>query len=185
MGLVNTYDRIKVLDAHYRAIARAAPICYAFGFNLALFDFPFNMEPDEMVDYVTDKTTIGESGKYLRLLHEGRRFYLSDLPKKGFQAHLGNPVVTTSKPEEKFRTTPQQLVDEIIRKRSFLILVGLGRKGLPKNMYQQSRYHLDITSCGVSLETCTAIGAIAANLEGIAAGRGSSLSPDRTGPEKN
>ncbi|WP_292352327.1 DUF531 family protein, partial [Methanomethylovorans sp. PtaU1.Bin093] len=66
MGIINTYDKIKVLDAHYRAIARAAPICHAFGFRLALYDFPFNMTAEELVEYVTDKTTIGESGKYLR-----------------------------------------------------------------------------------------------------------------------
>lgn len=168
IGIVNTYDRIKILDAHYRAIARAAPICYAFGFNLALFDFPFNMTSGELVDFVMNKTTIGESGKYLRILHESRRFSVFDLPKKGFQSQFGSVVVTTSKPESKSAITPEMLAGEIRHGRSHLILIGLGRKGLPKHLFPLAKYHLDITLAGISLETCTAIGAIPARLAGEA-----------------
>jgi Uncharacterized protein conserved in archaea len=167
LGIVNTYDKIKVLDAHYRAIARAAPICYAFGFSLALFDFPFKMTADELVEYVADKTTIGESGKYLKMLHEKRHLFVFDLPKKGFQSQLGSVVVTTSKPEKKFSITTEAIADEIIHNKSFLILVGLGRKGLPKDLFILAKHHLDITSQGVSLETCTAIGCIPAHIMGI------------------
>lgn len=167
LGIVNTYDKIKVLDAHYRAIARAAPICHAFGFSLALFDFPFKMTPDELVDYVADKTTIGESGKYLRMLHEKKHLFVFDLPKKGFQPQLGSVVVTSSKPEKKFSITTEAMADGIMHNKSFLILVGLGRKGLPKDLFSLARYHLDITSQGVSLETCTAIGCIPSYLMGI------------------
>jgi len=167
LGIVNTYDKIKVLDAHYRAIARAAPICYAFGFSLALFDFPFKMTADELVEYVADKTTIGESGKYLKMLHEKRHLFVFDLPKKGFQSQLGSVVVTTSKPEKKFSITTEAIADEIIHNKSFLILVGLGRKGLPKDLFSLAKHHLDITSQGVSLETCTAIGCIPAHIMGI------------------
>ncbi len=167
LGIVNTYDKIKVLDAHYRAIARAAPICHAFGFSLALFDFPFKMNADELVEYVADKTTIGDSGKYLRMLHEKKHLFVFDLPKKGFQPQLGSVVVTTSKPEKKFSITPEAFTDEMINGRSFLVLVGLGRKGLPKNLFSLARYHLDITSQGISLETCTAIGCIPAYLTGM------------------
>ncbi len=167
LGIVNTYDKIKVLDAHYRAIARAAPICYAFGFSLALFDFPFKMTADELVEYVTDKTTIGESGKYLKMLHEKRHLFVFDLPKKGFQSQLGSVVVTTSKPEKKLSITTEAIADDIIHNKSFLILVGLGRKGLPKDLFSLAKHHLDITSQGVSLETCTAIGCIPAHIMGI------------------
>ena len=164
LGIVNTYDKIKVLDALYRAIARAAPICHAFGFSLALFDCAFKMTPDELVDYVADKTTIGESGKYLRMLHEKRKLFVFELPKKGFQSQFGEVVVTSSKPEEKRAITPEALADEILRSRSFLLLVGLGHKGLPKNLFEIAPLHLDITGSGVSLETCTAIGCIPAYL---------------------
>ncbi|TQD26639.1 DUF531 domain-containing protein [Methanolobus vulcani] len=167
LGIVNTYDKIKVLDAHYRAIARAAPICYAYGFSLALYDFPFNMDADELVEFVADKTTIGESGKYLKLLHEKKHLFVFDLPKKGFQPQFGSVVVTTSKPEKKFSITPETFADEIMNNKSFLVLVGLGRKGLPKDLFSLARYHLDITSQGVSLETCTAIGCIPSYVMGI------------------
>ncbi|WP_094226720.1 DUF531 domain-containing protein [Methanolobus psychrotolerans] len=172
LGIVNTYDKIKVLDAHYRAIARAAPICHAFGFSLALFDFPFKMTPDELVEYVADKTTIGESGKYLKLLHDEHHLFVFDLPKKGFQSQLGSVVVTTSKPEKKLSITADAFADEILHNRSFLVLVGLGHKGLPKDLFSLARYHLDITSKGVSLETCTAIGCIPAYLMGIVHSKG-------------
>ncbi|WP_321429312.1 DUF531 domain-containing protein [uncultured Methanolobus sp.] len=167
LGIVNTYDKIKVLDAHYRAIARAAPICYAYGFSLALYDFPFKMDADELVEFVADKTTIGESGKYLKLLHEKKHLFVFDLPKKGFQPQFGSVVVTTSKPEDKFAITPETFADEVMNNKSFLVLVGLGRKGLPKDLFSLARYHLDITSQGVSLETCTAIGCIPSYVMGI------------------
>lgn len=167
LGIVNTYDKIKVLDAHYRAIARAAPICHAFGFSLALYDFPFGMDADELVEFVADKTTIGESGKYLRMLHEKHHLFVFDLPKKGFQPQFGSVVVTTSKPEKKLSITPGEFADEIIRNKSFLVLVGLGRKGLPRDLFSLAKYHLDITSRGISLETCTAIGCIPAYVMGI------------------
>ena len=101
LGIVNTYDKIKIHEAHYRSIARAAPIAYAFGFNLALFDYPFRMNAEELVDFVKDKTTIGESGKYLAKLFTSGRFYVFSLPEKGFQPQFGSPVVTTSHPDKK------------------------------------------------------------------------------------
>ncbi|MBE0524051.1 MAG: DUF531 family protein, partial [Methanosarcinales archaeon] len=48
--------------------------------------------------------------------------------------------------------------------RSYLLLLGLGHKGLPKDLFERARYHLDITGKSISLETCTAIGAIPAML---------------------
>jgi len=164
LGLVNTYDKIKVLDAHYRSIARAAPIAYSYGFALALFDYPFKMNAEELCDYVADKTTIGRSGKYLIEMLEHNRFFVFDLPKKGFQAQFGVPVVTTSNPDPKKAITPTALADEILRGGSYLMLVGLGHKGLPKELFERARYHLDITGAGIPLETCTAIGAVPAVL---------------------
>ncbi len=167
LGIVNTYDKIKVLDAHYRAIARAAPMCKAYGFSLALFDFPFKMENDELVDYVVEKTTIGESGSYLKQLNEKGHFFVGDLPKKGFPSHFGKLVATTSKPVPSFKITPFEMANEIIDRNSFLFLVGLGRKGLPRDLIKRAPLHLDITNEGISCETCTAIGAIPSHLMGI------------------
>lgn len=169
LGLVNTYDKIKVLDAHYRSIARASPIAYSFGFALALFDYPFKMNAEELCDFVADKTTIGRSGKYLQEMLENNRFFVFDLPKKGFQPQFGVPVVTTSSPDGKKAITPAALAEEINRGGSYLLLVGLGHKGLPRELFERARYHLDIAGQGVPLETCTAIGAVPAVLAALAA----------------
>ena len=167
LGIVNTYDKIKVHEAHYRSIARAAPVAYAFGFNLALFDYPFKMKADELVNYVKDKTTIGESGKYLEELHKGGRFFMFDLPKKGFQPQFGSAVVTTSHPDSDKQIQIQELSDMVKKRQSFLFLIGLGPKGLPRDLFDKAQYHLDITSQGISLETCTAIGVIPATISAL------------------
>lgn len=166
LGIVNTYDKIKVHEAHYRSIARAAPVAYAFDFNLALFDYPFRMDAAELVDYVMDKTTIGGSGKYLRELSRTGRFFIFDLPEKGFQPQFGSIVVTTSHPEKEKEINIPDIVDSIRRKKSYLFLIGLGHKGLPAYLFDMAQYHLDITSKRVSLETCTAIGAVPAAISG-------------------
>lgn len=166
LGIVNTYDKIKIHEAHYRSIARAAPIAYAFGFNLALFDYPFKMDAFELVNFVKDKTTIGGSGKYLAELFSKGRFNIFDLPEKGFQPQFGSPVVTTSHPEKKKEIMLPALSEFIVRKKSFLFLIGLGHKGLSSDLFEIAPYHLDITSKGVSLETCTAIGAVPAVISG-------------------
>jgi hypothetical protein len=160
LGIVNTYTRIKVLDAHYRTIARAAPVAYVVDFNLALFNFPFNMNSDELTEYVTSRTTIGESGRYLQRLREEGKFFVFDLPRRGFQPQFGTPIVTTSHPAENKKITPREIAEGIQQGKSYLFLIGLGRKGLPEPLFTLAHHHLDITQQGVSLETCTAIAAI-------------------------
>jgi len=167
LGLVNTYDKIKVHEAHYRSIARAAPVAYAFGFNLALFDYPFKMSAEELVNFVKEKTTIGESGKYLEELFRQGRFFVFALPEKGFQPQFGAIVVTTSRPAKEKQILLHKLAELINKKKSFLFLIGLGHKGLPQELFELALYHLDITSKGVSLETCTAIGVVPAVISGF------------------
>jgi hypothetical protein len=166
LGLVNTYDRIKLHEAHYRSIARAAPVAYAFGFNLALFDYPFKMDAEELVNFVKDKTTIGSSGKYLEELFRAGRFHVFDLPEKGFQPQFGAPVVTTSHPAKSKNISAGAIYELIKKKKSYLFLIGLGHKGLPQELFEMAQYHLDITGKGVSLETCTAIGVVPAVIAG-------------------
>lgn len=168
LGIVNTYDKIKVHEAHYRSIARAAPLAYAFGFNLALFDYPFKMSTEELMNFVKDKTTIGSSGRYLEELFRAGRFFVFDLPEKGFQPQFGAPVVTTSHPEKNKEISIEALSLLVNKKKSFLFLIGLGHKGLPQELFDMAQYHLDITGKGVSLETCTAIGALPAIIAGRA-----------------
>lgn len=168
LGIVNTYDKIKIHEAHYRSIARAAPASYAFGFNLALFDYPFKMTSEELVEFVKDKTTIGGSGKYLQELFRTGRFFVFQLPEKGFQPQFGYVVVTTSHPDSKKNIHINELAEYIYKKKSFIFLIGLGHKGLHQGLFELAQYHLDITSAGISLETCTAIGAVPALISGYA-----------------
>ncbi len=170
LGLVNTYDKIKLHEAHYRSIARAAPIAYAYDFNLALFDYPFMVEAEELVDFVKDKTTIGSSGKYLGELFKAGRFHVFDLPENGFQPQFGAPVVTTSHPDPKKEIQLMALAELTLKKKSFLFLIGLGHRGLPQHLFEMVPYHLDITSKRISLETCTAIGAVPAAIWGCMGG---------------
>lgn len=149
--LVNTYDKLKLHEIHLRTIARAAPLCYAYDFHLALLDFDFWESRREMVDAVVDYTTIGEGGKYLQKLEEENRLHLIDR----IPSHFGEIIATTSKPEKNAIS-----IDDLSRLRSACFLIGLGRKGLPKDLIKKARHNLDITFKGVSLETCSAMGAI-------------------------
>ncbi|MET1124137.1 MAG: DUF531 family protein [Archaeoglobaceae archaeon] len=148
--LVNTYDKLKLHEAHLRAIARASALCYAFGFHLALLDFPFWKKPSEVIEEVANYTTIGD-GNYIREL-EGRLHIVDKIP-----AHFGEVIATTPNPDRKKAIDASRLSSL----RSATFLIGLGRRGLPKELLEAARYHLDVTQRGVSLETCTAMGAIA------------------------
>ncbi len=154
--LVNTYDKLKLHEIHLRTIARAAPLCYAYDLHLALMDFNFWKNEEEMVKQVADYTTIGEHGRYaIELLKAGKIHLIDKIP-----AHFGEVIATTSKPDEKKRISFEEMRD-LIRRKSATFLIGLGRRGLPKDVMKKAKYHYDVTEKGISLETCSAMGAIA------------------------
>ncbi|MBP2144424.1 hypothetical protein J2127_001607 [Methanococcus voltae] len=164
MILYNSYDKSKWHEAHKRAIARAAPICTAFDWNLAIYDFPVdkieNLEGLESTNTEKDvikliETTIGGSGSYLRNLIDNNRFIVTNK----YQAQFGTPIATTSKPDAKKLITPKQVLQEL-QKKPCGVFIGLGRHGLPKDVMKMGHYELDITEKGLSLETCTAIASI-------------------------
>ena len=151
--LVNTYDKLKLHEIHLRTIARAAPLCYAYDFHLALYEFGFWKTKGELIEDIVEYTTIGKGGKYLRELdNAGRLHVIRSVP-----AHFGDVIATTSKIEEK-----RLAIDDLKSLKSACFLIGLGRKGLPKDLIKRAKYTLDVTFRNVSLETCSAIGAIAA-----------------------
>ena len=155
--LVNTYDKLKLHEIHLRSIARAIPICFAFDFHLALLDFKFWKNERELVEQIVDYTTIGDHGKYAwKLLEKGRLHLLDKIP-----VQFGITIATTSKPESSKEINREEL-KSILKAESTTFLVGLGRKGLPKKLLKTAKYHFDVTAKNISLETCTAIGAIAA-----------------------
>jgi hypothetical protein len=173
IGLYNSYDPARFAEAHRRAIARAAPVALAFDANLATFGFPFEKElrtPEDVAAWVSSTTSIGEAGAYLREMAHGGRFLTFEFPKRGFPPQLGEPVVTTNRPDAKKGTTAAFLAGLLKHGISILLVFGLGRRGLDdRDVYPLGRYHFDLTARGLSLETATAIGAapalIAAHLE--------------------
>lgn len=169
IGLYNSYDPVKFREAHRRALARAGPLALAFDCNLATFGFPYDGElstPAEIARWVSTTTTIGEDGEYLVELAGKGRFSAFPFPKKGFPPQLGEVIVTTRRPSEGKSVTPEQVRSTLTSGRSVLLLFGLGPHGLPKELFELTGKHLDITTRGMSLETCTALGAVVGSLLG-------------------
>ncbi len=167
IGLYNSYDPVKFHESHRRALARAGPLAFAFDCNLATFGFPYDKElstPVEIAEWISTTTSIGEGGSYLVELATSGRFSAFDFPRKGFPPQLGTAVVTTRKPSPGKALRPEQVRSLIGSGRSVLLLFGLGPRGLPKEILETCGMHLDITSRGLSLETCTALGVVVGSL---------------------
>lgn len=170
IGLYNTYDPTKFREAHRRVLARSGPVALAFDCNLATFGFPYEREmrtSQDIVDWLATTTSIGDGGQYLIELAKAGRFQTFEAPKKGFPPQFGEVIITTRKPDPDKSIAPAQLAESIKRGQSVLLLFGLGPHGLPKQLFKVGKYHLDITEKGVSMETCTAIGAVPAILKTI------------------
>jgi hypothetical protein len=153
--LVNTYDKLKWHDIHSRNIARAAPLCQYTEFNLCLLEFPFKEDyKDFLLKEVKENTTIGEGGRYIEeLLNHGKLTAINDPNKL-----KGVFIATTSKPEKSYDI---EVITKNIREGDdSIFFIGLGRRGLPREIRKMANYHLDITGEGISLETCSAIGFI-------------------------
>ncbi len=163
IGLYNSYDRRKLREAHRRALARAGPVALAFDANLATFGFPYDEEgktPLEIAEWVGGTTSIGEGGKYLYDLAASGRFHTFPYPHRGFPPQLGEVVITTNRPDPKRAVAAKVLAGLLRHGTSILLVFGLGPRGLDdRDVYAFGRYHFDLTSRGLSLETATAIGA--------------------------
>jgi hypothetical protein len=163
IGLYNSYNLVQFREAHRRIIARAAPLAEAFDWNLAVFGFPFPKELDtseKVARWISGTTSIGDEGKYTVELSELGRLLVFDLPERGFPPQLGTLVITTRKPWPNRIVTVDEIAARAISGESFLLLFGLGPKGLPEEMFELGKLHLDVTGRGKSLETCTALGAV-------------------------
>lgn len=164
IGLYNSYDPNKFREPHRRALARTGDLALAFNMNLALFGFPIPEEantPTEIAEWVAGTTSIGaHGGNFMELADKGR-FMKFPYPAKGFPPQLGEPILTTSKPVASKQIHVADVVEMIENGKSILLVFGLGPHGVPKAAAQIPKYDLDITDGGYSLETCTALGAVA------------------------
>ncbi|GBE54764.1 hypothetical protein BMS3Bbin15_00925 [archaeon BMS3Bbin15] len=160
MGLYNTYSGKSLRVAHIRAIARAAPLCYAFNLNLSLFGFPVET-PEEIVEKVENETRVGKEESYIKKLFEEGRLSVLDFPEKQFQSESGELVATTPHPDPRKKISIEKIS---ISNSSFCLLMGLGNQGIPGNILKKVKYHLELTDRNIPLETCTAMGVLAAKL---------------------
>lgn len=176
LGLYNSYDPKAFHEAMRRAIARAAPLAAAFDLNLALFGFPFDAyetktgerprprTPRDLAALVADSTTIGEGGQYLLELAAEDRFQSYAFPEKGVSPQLGIPVLATREPDPKKRIHLDEIATRHRKGERFVVLVGLGPRGVPKNVHELCRHHLELTGRNYSLETATALGVLVGKL---------------------
>jgi len=173
IGLYNTYDPVRFAEAHRRVLARAGALAFAFDCNLATFGFPFDKDlerPIDLTKWLSSTTTVGNEGRYAMELAESGRFLVFDYISKGFPPQLGTPVITTSKPWEERKVTPDWVAEELKNGHSICLVFGLGPHGLKKDIFKVGKHHLDITKRGLSLETCTALGIVPGVIFGIMEG---------------
>jgi len=167
IGLYNSYDPVSFREAHRRILARAGPLALAFEANLATFGFPFPRElstPQDIADWISTTTSIGEDGSYLRELTSKGRFQFFPLVKKGFPPQLGEVVLTTCNPDPNKKKSTGEICAMLLDGKSVCLIFGTGPRGTPKEIFDIAPNHLDITFGGYSLETCTALGAVVAVL---------------------
>lgn len=170
IGLYNSYNSKLFQEPHRRAIARAGGLAMSFNMNLALIGFPFPEDlrtPVELANWVAGTTSIGSHGGYFVELAEKGRFSAFPYPSKGFAPQLGEPILTTSKPDPKKSISVRQLADMVSRGQSILLVFGLGPHGVPKDASAIPKYNMDITGGCYSLETCTAVGSVTGALHAL------------------
>ena len=177
LGLYNVYDG-GLGQAHLRAVARAAPLCYGYGLVMVLIDFPTG-NVEELVERVIRETNIGKGGRYLREMAKGGRVILAGAGEllagsNGPANDTGEVriiVATTSHPDTGKVTELSEIQERLGTDGSSLCLVmGLGKKGIPDYFLKGARYHLELTGKNVPLETCTVMGILAERLRGVGSG---------------
>ncbi|HLF16226.1 MAG TPA: DUF531 family protein [Candidatus Thermoplasmatota archaeon] len=177
LGLYNCYDPKQWHDIMRITLARAAPVAEAFGCHLATFGFPYEQArargakqhlqgldtPLDVARFVAGSTSIGEGAEHLDALARSGRFQTFPFPgPAGFPVALGEAVATTPHPDIAKRLAPHDVAKELAAGQSQLLLFGLGPRGLPAEVLDGARHHLELTGKGISFETATALGALPA-----------------------
>ncbi|MCK5310274.1 MAG: DUF531 family protein [Thermoplasmata archaeon] len=156
LALHDTYEG-KLSPIHIRMIARAAPLCIAYGLDLALLEFPIK-DLNTLAKKVSADTNVGKGGRYLKeLIHENRILLINKPDEAGLA------IATTSHPDRKKAISLEDARKKVKShpQKRLCVIMGLGRKGLPKKLLDSVPHHAEITGSNVSLETSTAMGIIA------------------------
>ena len=157
LGIMNTYEGKSLRSIHIRTIARAVPLCYAYNLNLCLFNFPLDNEID-IATIVERESCIHNGSKYIKQLLSKGQLFIKKTPRSPISKEIGKIIATTSKPSIKKQITINRLKSD---KTPYCVIMGLGKRGLPKRILELSHHHLEITGKNVSLETCTVMGILA------------------------
>jgi len=161
IGLYNSYDPNRFHEIHRRSITRTLPLCVGFDCNLAIFGFPLPPDiktPNELCAFLAEKTTISTKETLMKLA-AGGRFCVFPFPEHGFPPQLGKIVIATDHPKkEKLIDTPT-IATLLANGKSVCVIFGLGHRGLGK-IEELGEFHYEVTGKNVSLETCTALGAV-------------------------
>jgi hypothetical protein len=165
LALYDTYEG-GLGPVHTRAVARAAPLCAAFGLDLGLLGFPTD-DLEGLIKMVTSDTKVGRSGKYLKeLAGQGRVMLVPATQKRPPENwdELGLPVATTSHPRDDKKVDMAKAVrlsKSLHPLKRVCFIMGLGKRGLPPSLLDAAPYHLELTGSNIPLETATAMGVIA------------------------
>ncbi len=170
LALYDTYEG-GLKEVHIRAIARAAPLCYAFDLDLALLGFPAK-DAAALAKEAASETNIGDGGRYLTELVAAGRVMLVPCTTKDPPADwsdLGLPVATTSGPAAGKEADLESALAMARRKdaRRICLIMGLGKRGLPPSLLRMAPLHLELTGRNVSMETATAMGVMAERLRSL------------------
>jgi hypothetical protein len=166
--LYNTYEG-GMKSIHRRMLARAAPLCWSFGYDLVLTGFPI-ADLTDLVESTFGDTRIGKGGVYVRKLSETGRIQIRERFGKEDEAdwnQLGLPIATTSKPDIEKSVSMREAVELADRShplKRVCIMIGMGKKGLPVSLLRSANHHLELTGAGIPLETSVALGVIAERL---------------------
>ncbi len=163
LSLYDTYEGA-LKPIHFRMLARAAPLCSAYGLDLALMGFPIK-QLSTFINRAIKETTIGHSGKYIKQLAKQKR--IIHMPCSQQHPPSFSPqdtiIATTAFPDTKKKTTFDHVVTKATNdssKKTYIIM-GLGKKGLPPSILKKASYHVELTGLNIPLETSTAMGIIA------------------------
>ncbi len=165
LAIVDTYDG-KLGETHLRAVGRAAPLCWAFGLDLALVGFPGGL--DQTVRKAAKETHIGEGEGYVSELAAAGRIHWIPAGEDGsMPTWPGLPIATTPSPDV-LKALDFATAAERAHGRPLVVLMGLGKRGLPASWLKGIPHHLELTGKRVSLETATAMGILAERMRLLA-----------------
>lgn len=169
LGLYDTYEG-SIKPIHIRTLARAAPLCAAYGLDLALIGFPIP-SLDDFITKAKKDTTIGKSGSYLQFLHKQHRIHHYPCSKQKMPKLPEDriAVATTAHPDEDKSINITDIFKSFHKdsENKIIVIMGLGKKGLPPSILEQIEYHMELTGLHVPLETCTAMGMIAMKMHEV------------------